>query len=148
MALFDILDDEKLLRIQNGWFDRLQGVSDGKFDVGKGFRLKGILAPWTNVIYEDPERFIDESLEFVANKAEVLLEEDVFRPLTVSCGAYGVHYIDKILGAEVFQRDDWYNNYLTTPVGTLKAPDYMNDPTVQLTLRMAKRFTEVGGRVP
>lgn len=148
MALFDVLNDESLLNKRNEWFSKLQGIYDGTYLPQDCFYLNGVMAPFTEKIYTDPEGFVDESLAYLAERADRLFDERIFRPLTFNCAAYNVHYIDKIFGAEVFCRDDWESHYLSTPIGTLEAPDYQNDPTVQLTLRMAKRFTEEAGSVP
>ena len=48
----------------------------------------------------------------------------MFRPLTVTVNPPGVHFIDCILAADVFQVDDsWQVHLLGRPVGALRMPD-------------------------
>ena len=144
---FDVLNDKRLIEKRDQWFDRLQSVFDGVYDKPFAFVVDGVLARGKSDPYKEPERWVDECLEDVAiNKAEKILNDDKFVPVCIEYGIYGVHYIDKILGANVFYKDgQWYNEYLKTPVGELQFPNLEQDETFNLSIRAAKRFAEVGG---
>lgn len=62
---------------------------------------------------------------------------------------YGVHFIDKILGAEVFLQDgQWYNRYLKHEVGELKEVCLEENETWKLAKRVAKAFLDQNVSVP
>ena len=76
-----------------------------------------------------PEEWVAFSLNSIAQCAEIIRDESVFRPVCIEYYTYGVHYIDKLLGAElVFSGGQVYNNYLTTEVGELEYPDLDSHP--------------------
>ena len=63
------------------------------------FRITGIVGrPADDTLaYNDPERWAVESLENLAGIINVSeFDENVFTPLCIEHGIYGVHYIDKI----------------------------------------------------
>lgn len=73
----------------------------------------------------------------------------MFVPLCIEPSFYGVHFIDKILGAEVFFKDgQWYNRYLEKEVGTLERPDLDKDETWRLAREAAMAFLEADVRLP
>ena len=150
MALFDILNDKNLIAKRDEWFAKLQDHYDGKYSDPRAFVIYGALARGKSDPYKEPEKWVDECLEDIAkNKAEAGLNDDRFVPVCVEYGIYGVHYIDKILGANVyFQDGQWYNDYLDSPIGELEEPDLETNETFQLSIRAAKRFAEVGGAFP
>ena len=150
MALFDILNDKNLIAKRDEWFAKLQDHYDGKYNEPRAFVIHGALARGKSDPYKEPEKWVDECLEDIAlNKAEAILNENRFAPVCVEYGIYGVHYIDKILGARVyFQDGQWYNDYLDSPIGELEEPDLETNETFQLSIRAAKRFAEVGGAFP
>ena len=139
-----------LIEKRDQWFGRLQSLFDGTYREPRAFVLDGVLARGKSDPYAEPERWIDECLEDIAeNKAEAILNDRKFVPVCVEYGPYGVHYVDKILGADVFFQDgQWYNRYLTTPIGELREPDLENDETFQLSVRAAKRFAASGAAFP
>lgn len=146
----DVLNDQRLIAKRDQWFDRLQSVFDRTYNLPYAFVVSGTLAKGKSDPYVEPEKWVDECLVDIAlNKAEMILSDDKFVPVCVEFGIYGVHYIDKILGAKVFRKDgQWYNEYLTTPVGELPFPNLEEDETFNLSVRAAKRFVEVGGEFP
>lgn len=149
-AIREILDDESLIAKRDEWFAKLQSLFHGTYADGKAFALNGVLAVGKSDPYREPEKWVEECLIDIAeNKAKAILNDQMFVPVCVEYGIYGVHYIDKILGADVyFQDGQWYNRYLTTPIGELKDPDLDHDETFQLSVRAAKKFVEVGGKFP
>ncbi|MBO5257324.1 MAG: hypothetical protein J6C42_07510 [Clostridia bacterium] len=150
MTLYPCLNDPGLIAARDAWFGKLQSLFDGTYREPRAFVLNGVLAHGKSDSYTHPEQWVDECLADIAeNKADAIRNDKKFVPVCVEFGPYGVHYIDKILGAEVFFQDgQWYNRYLTTPIGELPEPDLDNNETFQLSIRAAKRFAEVGGAFP
>ena len=142
-----LLNDKTLIAKRDEWFNKLQSMFNGTYSENYAFVLDGVLASGKSDPYTEPEKWVDECLEDIVNdKAKCILNDDKFVPVCIEYGIYGVHYIDKILGANVYFKDgQWYNDYLTTPIGELKDPDLENDETFNLSIRAAKRFAEVGG---
>ena len=64
------------------------------------------------------------------SRAQDACNREVFRPLTINYNPHGVHFVDELFGADVFVLDgSWQVHPLTSPVGTLKAPDLETNPT-------------------
>lgn len=143
----DLLNDKLLINKRDEWFNKLESLFKGTYNQSNAFVLDGVLASGKSDPYKEPEKWVDECLEDIAlNKAKCILNDDKFVPVCIEYGIYGVHYIDKILGANVYFKDgQWYNDYLTTPIGELQDPDLENDETFLLSVRAAKRFADVGG---
>ncbi len=150
MAIFKILDDEKLIAARDGWFAKLESLFDGTYAEKRAFALNGVLAVGKSDPYLEPEKWVDECLADIAeNKAEKICNEQMFVPVCVEYGIYGVHYIDKIFGADVyFQDGQWYNRYLGSPIGSLQEPDLEKDETFRLSVRAAEQFVKNGGKFP
>ena len=101
-----LLNDPELIAERDRWFERLQALFDGTYREKRVFVLDGVLARGTSDPYTEPERWIDECLEDIAeNKAQLIRNDRKFVPVCVEYGPYGVHYIDKMFGAEVFFQD-------------------------------------------
>lgn len=144
------LNDRTLIAKRDRWFDTMQSLFDGNYHEPRAFVLDGVLARGKSDPYTEPEQWVDECLDHIRSDLAGTVDNDLkFRPVCVEYGIYGVHYIDKILGANVYhQAGQWYNDYLKTPIGSLTDPDLDNDETFQLSIRAAKRFAEVGGKFP
>ena len=147
-----VLNDPERIRKRDLWFNRMSNVFHGtpdKWNEEHVYGVNGILGTSSYDLYTEPERWMEDCLEDLARRAEVLDNETYFRPLCVEFGAYGVHYVDKLLGAEVFFRDgQWYNRYLTTPIGELKYPDLEQHPFWQITKRAVKAFLDADVALP
>ena len=66
-----------------------------------------------------------------------------FRPAVMSNRLYGVHFLDKLFGAEVFFRDDnWWNKPLEQPVGRLRPFDMGSSETWAMYEQLAKAMVE------
>ena len=79
----------------------------------------------------DPVKWVEVSLEEAAKVAETVRDEDILRPLTVEYYAYGVHFVDALLGAELVFGEDLQHihaKYLPHEVGELTMPDLGNHP--------------------
>ena len=149
MNRIEIPNEGLLVAKRDQWFEQLQRVFDGAYREPIAFVLDGVRATGVCDPYQEPEKWVDECMRDIAeHKAQLIRNEDKFVPVCVEFGLYGVHYIDKIFGSRVyFKAGQWYNDYLTTPIGELCDPDLENDETFQLSLRAAKRFAEVGGEL-
>ena len=145
----DIMNEAALVAQRDRWFDRLQEVFDGTYREPIAFVLDGVRGQGVCDPYAEPERWVDECMaDIAANRAALAANEEKFVPVCVEFGLYGVHYIDRIFGSNVyFKSGQWYNDYLTTPIGELRDPDLEHDETFQLSLRAARRFAEVGGEL-
>jgi len=148
MTHIDIPNEKQLVEKRDRWFDKLQQMFDGTYREPIAFVLDGVRANGVCDPYREPEQWVDECMRDIAeNKAKLILNEDKFVPVCVEFGLYGVHYIDRILGSNVyFKAGQWYNDYITTPIGELRDPDLAHDETFLLSIRAAKRFAEVGGK--
>lgn len=146
------LNDPVLIAKRDQWFTKLQNLFDGTYadTENRVFVLAGALSRGKSDPYREPEQWVDECLANINESlADAGLNDRHFCPVCVEYGIYGVHYIDRIFGANVYyQAGQWYNDYLKTPIGTLEDPDLDNDETFQLSIRAAKRFAEVGGTFP
>lgn len=101
--------------------------------------------------YTEPERWVEEALDDLAANASCLLDALTFRPLVIEFGPYGVHFIDRMFGADVFDLDgtrNWQVHYLDTPVGQLQLPDLERDETWALARRVALAFLDAKVSVP
>ncbi|MBQ8512326.1 MAG: hypothetical protein IJ497_06905 [Clostridia bacterium] len=144
------LNDRNLIAKRDQWFGTLESLFNGTYHEPRAFVLDGVLSRGTSDPYTEPEKWVDECLADIAqNRAQAILNDTKFVPVCVEYGIYGVHYIDRILGANVYHHaGQWYNDYLKNPIGSLEDPDLDNDETFQLSIRAAKRFAEVGGEFP
>ncbi len=136
------LEQPRLLDVRDYHMNRLTQIFEGTYS-GLPYRLDGCYGIADVDPYLYPELWVEKCLENLAIASDVLLDEDVFRPLCVEYGPYGVHFIDKMLGAEVFQQDgQWYSHYIDTPIGTLKMPNLETNETWSLARRAATAFTD------
>jgi len=147
-----ILNDGRLINHRNMWMNRLQNLFDNKPDEFNERNIIGIYGPgiWaSSQTLQNPELWIKESLESLAETAENSYDENNFRPLCVECSILGVHFIDKIFGANVFYQDDqWYNHYLPTEVGELQKPNLDKCEVWQIAKRAAVEFVRQDVKLP
>ncbi len=146
----DLLNDETLIAKRNEWTQKLQDLFNGEYKGKNAFAILGFAGKSTADRYTEPEKWVEECLKDIQdNKANLILNDRLFVPICVECEMYGVHYIDKIFGANVFMQDGlWYNDYLKTPIGELQDPDLENNETFQTSIRVAKKFAKDGGKFP
>lgn len=144
-----VLNDPRLLQHRNAWFRRLDLFYRGGFD-GRTFNLLGFPGvPTQTDMFTQPEMWVEESLGLLAEQADRMADPDVFRPLAVEYGLYGVHYVDRIFGADVFlMPDGWNSRYLATPIGSLVRPDLDRNETFALSERAARAFVAADVRLP
>lgn len=148
----EILNRPDLIAKRDEWYARLENIFDGKRSAWNDENvliLKGMVANSRIDAVQEPEAWVEDCLEDLARRVEEADTDLYFCPMCLQFGAYGVHYIDKMLGAEVFFQDgQWYNRYLTSPIGELRAPDLDTDPTWAATKRAVKAFVEADVALP
>jgi len=145
---FPKLNDLKLIYARDNYFSKLKSIFDGN-KPDNIFRINGVVGSSKTDRYKDPEKWVEEALASLNEQAEVILDKDVFKPVCLECGLYDVHFIDKMLGAEVFfESGQWYNKYLDAPVGNLAITDIEENEVFILAKRIANAFTEYGLKLP
>lgn len=151
-AAHKILNDEKLIAQRDLWFQRMEAVfypQPSEWNNRHVLAVNGYVGCSSHDLYTEPEKWVEDCLEDLAENYEKIYTENYFCPLCVEYGAYGVHYIDKLFGADVFYQDgQWYNRYLSTPVGSLKMPDLDNIELWQTTKRVVEAFLAAEVRLP
>lgn len=151
---FNALNDERLIAAREKWFARLRNLFDGKYTDGNVFAVNGFtgITPLGWLPFDqdaDPEFWVIESLEALSKSAGRIQNDVMFVPPCLECGPCGVHYIDKILGANVYySAGQWYNDYLKTPVGELEMPDVARNKTFLLSINAAKAFVKQNVKLP
>jgi hypothetical protein len=146
---YRILNRTDLTNRRDWWFIQLDALRTSKPDYP--VLLMGVTGEGISDPYLAPGRWMDEALDDLAVQANRLADPEVFRPLIIEFGLYGVHFVDKILGADVFDLDgegNWQARYLETPIGALEWPDLFIDPTWRLARRTALAFVEAEVRLP
>ncbi len=142
------LCDPELTAARDLHFSRLKALYSGEA-LEHPFFLNGIGGASSADPYTEPERWVDEVLDSLAEQSETLTNLATFRPLTVEFGPYGVHFIDRIFGAHVYRHtDQWWADFLESPVGELEYPDLDADDTWNLAKRLAEAFVASGVTVP
>ena len=143
---FQILTDPELVAMRRAWEQRLKEFSNGPI------YLQGMARAGKTDMYESAEQRVQEALEDLAKEVELLRDREVFRPLSVRAALHGVHFVDKILGANVFELDgetgNWQTKCLTSPVGRLERPDLETNATWTAARDFAISFVESGVTVP
>ena len=144
-----ILNDPALISYRDGWFQTLSGLFErGEPRTLKAWGIQG-RASDGGLLYREPEVWMDEVLENLAARVEETRCDSCFVPMCVWGDIYGVHFIDKLLGAEVFAAyGQWYNRYLKHPVGELKRPDLDSHETWNYAKRIAEAFLAADVTVP
>ena len=144
------LRDAALLAARNGHVARMRALFGGQ-PGDEAFVLWGQPGQTDVDPYREPERWVSNALDDLALRADVLRDPRVFRPVVVEFGPYGVHFVDRILGAEVFElgeRDNWQIRTLDTPIGQLARPELAHDEIWGLARRVARAFVDSGMTVP
>ncbi len=160
-AAHRILNDSRKLQERDRWFHILEDLFDGREEenaflreyvpsvngwVGSsGFDLDPRKHP---TAYTDPEQWVVNCLEEMAEYAAAADQKPWFEPLCIEHGVFGTHFIDRIFGSEVFylQASDptdpgqWSSYPCDMPVGQLKRPDLEHSETWQLAKAAARSF--------
>ena len=94
------LNDSAVLAARDAGLAKLENVYAGK-TFAEGFYLHGFERV-TSAIDIDWQQWLDESLTELAEKADESLDESAFRPLCIVFNPRGVHHVDHLFAAEVF----------------------------------------------
>ena len=137
-----ILSDPGLLEISGFHVARLEALFAGE-EGERVFLLQGIQQSTEEVI-PHAEAWLDQALEALVGEAKRALDPDVFRPLIANYNPRGVHFVDSLFGAEVFQLPDggWQMRCLDAPVGELERPDPENARPWRSVTAFAEAFLE------
>ena len=142
------LCDPELLGVREAHFERLTALFAGE-RLDRLFVLQGVGKTLDVSPDVEAEEQMASALDALAEQAERALDPRVFRPLCVSSGPYGVHFIDRMLGARVYHQDEqWWSEPLPTPVGELRPPDLASNETWAVTRRHAEAFLAAEVSVP
>jgi len=141
-----ILNDPVRIEHRDMWMSRLQDLYNGK-STGNVMAINGIFGRSENemLLYSDPETWVIESLEVLADQIDKCDSDIQFVPPCIEPMVYGVHFIDSIFGAHVYFDDEvgqWYNDYLDKDVGTLQYPDLDKSEAWNIAIRAAKTFLQ------
>lgn len=146
------LNDNNLIADRDMWFSRMTALFEGRDDPyndRKVYTLHGIVPrPRDNsYLYTDPEGWIVDCLELMLTIKGT--QPGGFTPVCVEYPPYGVHYIDKMFGANVYHyAGQWNVDYLKTPIGELEMPDLEKDETWQISKRAVYAFLDADVRLP
>ncbi len=144
----EILNNETYILAREKWFSRLNDLYNGASQEEPLYLWGTVFLPPEDP-YHNLEAWMDAALEMMPDHVDKCLDEKVFRPLAIEFGLYGVHFVDKIFGAEVYYQDNqWYNRYLDIEVGQLEKPDLETNETWQLAKRAALLFLEKDVKLP
>jgi len=146
-----VLNDPELIAICDDWFKRLNLLFGGKDDSKTVFAIAGIDCYMVDktFMYSEPERYVIQCSEYLAENAGKAGNTDVFVPLCIHNDLFGVHFIDSIFGCNVYyEHGQWYNDPLQIKIGTLKPPDIDNSEAWQLTVRMIDAFLSADVKLP
>lgn len=140
-----LLTDPELVAARRAWEERLEHLADAPV------YLQGRWGRGAD-IYEGAEQRVSEVLDSLAKHVESLRDSKVFRPLSVNSAFHGVHFVDKILGANVYELDgekgNWQVEPLASDVGTLERPDLETNATWSAAREFARAFVASGVTVP
>jgi hypothetical protein len=133
------LRDPRLCQARDAWFGRLEGLFAVQRQ-DRPFVLHGV-RQYTEADDPDWEGWLDQALEALAQEAEKSLDRAVFRPLCINYNPRGVHFVDHLFGARVYQLDgSWQASPLGAPIGTLRQPDPNRIPAWQVMQEFARAF--------
>ena len=144
-----ILNGEDLIANRDNWFHEMSELFYGERKKPLYLAGMGADAAHPDLMYTDPEAWIREGVEFLAENVYSRISDKYFVPLCIYNSIYGVHFIDRIFGCDVFFQDgQWYNRYLKNEVGQLKMPDLENNETWALAKRIALAFLDLNIKAP
>lgn len=132
------LSDPSLIDVRERHLARMERLFAGE-PLDRPFFLLGLSGQPQVSVMDDPAACAAQAAAKLAEQASRSLDEHVFRPLVLEQWVGGVHFIDALFGARVYFSDgQWWNDFLSQPVGRLEMPDL---DTQEYWLK-ARRFTE------
>ena len=143
-----MLRDASLLQARQTHMERLSRLYASE-PFANGFFLQGVSGKSEADLYTEPQRWLDEALDDLAVRATSIMDPVVFSPLTIEPWPYGVHFIDRMFGCQVYYyEDNWWAKPLRSAIGKLESPDLANDDTWRLARELALGFVERGVTLP
>jgi hypothetical protein len=146
-----VLNDPRLIAKRDEWVARLQNLFDG----GRRATLMAVNGYYAQIknadMKKDPEAWVVEGLENLAENAEKLDNDITFTPLCIEAGYSGVHFGDSLFGAEVFWNEDskqWFAKHIVREPGTLETPDIDKAEAWIVLKRVALEFVRQGAALP
>ncbi|MHB9031771.1 MAG: uroporphyrinogen decarboxylase/cobalamine-independent methonine synthase family protein [Anaerolineae bacterium] len=140
-----VLCDPTLLETDAAWRRRFLDLFNGP-PPEKPLGLFGVNGSAEVSLYADPAAWMTAALTNLASRAVGLYDKEVYRPLLIDAWPYGVHFIDKLFDADVFEldgeRNNWQAHYLPEEVGGLKMPDLEHHPAWQFAREIARAYLE------
>lgn len=139
-----LLSRPELLEARERGYQRLRELRQ-RPETGPVY-VSGILGASDRDPLAEPEAWVEGCLDDLARRCdEALAGDSVFRPLVLEYGLYGVHFVDSLFGAEVFELEP--GNWQARPLkgvkpGRLEKPDWLQTPPMQLARRALDRFLE------
>jgi hypothetical protein len=110
-----VLNDPRLITKRDDWVASLQNLFDGR-PRDTVMAVSGVYAQIKNAdMKKDPEDWVAEGLENLAENAEKIDNDITFTPLCIEAGYYGVHFVDSLFGSEVFWNEDskqWFARHI------------------------------------
>lgn len=143
------LCEQELINSREKHFLRLEKLYDGAGQ-DKVFVLSGVGGkPPHADPYVEPEIWVDMKLDSLAEQKDFLLDQEVFRPLIMECWLYGVHFTDKVFGANVYQKyGQWWSEGLSNKIGELPEPDLEKNETWLKAKALTMAMINAGATVP
>lgn len=142
-----ILNDSELIEIRDKHLRRLQALYNGD-ELDSVFILRGVMA-FTIQHLHDSEKWLSQSLDWLAEKSSLSKDLKIFQPLSINFDPWGVHFIDKIFDADVFDlNESWQVHPFTKPVGELFIPDLDRSEPWQLNRQFAEKYLNSEVRLP
>lgn len=147
-AITNTLNSSELIEAREYHMKRLEELFDCKpFD--RPYVLSGYTSIVENDPLTDPDRWAKDILTKMYEHAELLLDRKVFRPLCPNSWLYGVHFIDKVFGANVFfKAGQWWSEGVKCQVGELPVPDLEHNETWLKAKRLTEALVAEGVSVP
>lgn len=146
-----ILNDPELLVVRDEHFAHMEDVFAGR-DKGPGqcFVLYGV-AEDIDVDPDNPNDIqarIDDAFDRLAAQADALRDRKVFRPLIITIGMRGVHFLDSMFHNHTLDPGQtWQTMRVKNPVGQLPLPDLATDPLWALARECTERILAVDAPV-
>jgi len=142
MNKFDKLNNPELIKHRDDWLEKLNALFSCQLSSAhRPLFLNGI-AKYTEEFNFNWGNWLETSLTELADDSDKAMDNSAFRPLCINFNPHGVHFIDFLFGAEVFQLEDnsWQVRTLDSPIGYLQKPELDNLPAWQLMKDFADKF--------
>lgn len=131
----EILSDPELIGIRKYHEDRLTALFNGE-KLDQPMFISGLSTRLNHLPDDDIKEIVRNQMQDLAKIAEYSKDKEIFKSLALGTWLYGVHFVDKIFGAETMwtgQTEDkewdtsrWWAHNIKTKVGALEMPDYKN----------------------